>query len=44
VLGVVKKFVREENTIQKGNLIFSLVNSLMAALFCAVSRQIIGIS
>lgn len=44
IVAFTKKFLKEEKAIQKGNILFSFLNSIIVSLFCSIFRRIIGIS
>jgi hypothetical protein len=44
IVALTKKFLKEEKAIQKGNILFSFLNSIIVSLFCSIFRKIIAIS
>jgi hypothetical protein len=42
VVALTKKLLKEEKAIQKGNIIFSFINSIIVSFFCAIFRRIIA--
>jgi hypothetical protein len=44
MVALTKKFLKEEKAIQKGNILFSFLNSIIVSLFCSIFRRVIAIS
>ena len=44
MVALTKKFLKEEKAIQKGNILFSFLNSMIVSLFCSIFRRVIVIS